>query len=293
MAVAVAAPAADAGSWPLHPIQGPHPVRAGILDLRGAEECGQIGVPLAAEARECHWHGGLDIVTDERTCNPQAPRGRCRRVYAVDAGRIWDRGRGACSHVRIGRFGYGHVDGLRKIGRWIREGQPIGWTCKGNYHVHLTEFAQVRKPAGVRLNPLRPGGPLDNFNDADTEAPLLLDFRYVAGELWGRIEDPVPAYRLDGLERFADHLHPYSVSVDGAVVLHARRVPPNGLWPWDVYAPANYRNATARACAAAEEDTSCSGERWWRLGYHDPGATVTVRAVDAAGNAAETLVEVK
>lgn len=85
---AVTAPAADA-AWPLHPRQGPHPVRAGVLDPVGHASCFAEGVALPVEERHCHAHGGVDVVVDERRCAPRAPRGMCRRVYAIESGRVW------------------------------------------------------------------------------------------------------------------------------------------------------------------------------------------------------------
>jgi hypothetical protein len=79
------------------------------------------------------------------------------------------------------------------------------------------------------------------------------------------------------------------VSVNGRLLWSARRAVVKGA-PWGVTAPPSYRNRTAPECGADAEAVSCTGERWWRLGYHEPGAAVTVRAVDSAGNVAETVV---
>lgn len=96
--------------------------------------------------------------------------------------------------------------------------------------------------------------------------------------------------RLGGLERLGDRLHPYNLAVNGRMLWTARRVAGTAD-VWAIYAPPAFQEPEAAPeCGADTEAVECSGQRWFRLGHHEPGAAVTVRAVDAAGNVAETVV---
>ena len=65
------------------------------------------------------------------------------------------RSRRACSSPRpsesadprAGHFGYGHIDAVVLTGERSTPGQHIGWTCKDDWHVHLSEFASRRTAA--------------------------------------------------------------------------------------------------------------------------------------------------
>ena len=48
--------------------------------------------------------------------------------------------RGTRGSARIGHFGYGHIDALVQAGDTVVAGQHIGWTCRGDWHLHLSEF---------------------------------------------------------------------------------------------------------------------------------------------------------
>jgi len=89
-------------------------------------------------------------------------------------------------NVRIGHFGYGHVDARVKKGDRVRPGQFIGWTTKDSWHVHLTEFFFPGDGRRLLINPLRPGGKLRPY--VDTAPPIIHDVRFYtpATPTWGR-----------------------------------------------------------------------------------------------------------
>ena len=89
-----------------------------------------------------------------------------------------------------------------KRGDRVRAGQFIGWTTKGSWHVHLTEFHTTADGTTVLLNPLRPGGKLRPY--ADTAPPVIHDVRFYtpATPTWGRrvtgvAQMPAAGKRLD------------------------------------------------------------------------------------------------
>lgn len=127
--------------WPLRPFHRPHPLRAGLNELR----------PRSL-------HVGIDIQS----------RGRVR-VYALQGGWAHISARGTVDvRVRVGAYEYWHV------GPAVREGQRVfayrtvlGWILPGFKHVHLSE-----RLGGLYLNPLRPGGRvLAPWRDA--EGPVI------------------------------------------------------------------------------------------------------------------------
>ena len=66
--------------------------------------------------------------------------GRTHRVYAIEGGVVEQATPpGVCGNVRVGHFGYGHVDARVEVGERVRAGQLIGWTCQGWWHLHVTE----------------------------------------------------------------------------------------------------------------------------------------------------------
>ena len=68
----------------------------------------------------------------------------------------------------------------------MKAGQFIGWTTKGSWHVHLTEFFFPGDGRRLLINPLRPGGKLRPY--VDTAPPIIHDVRFFtpATPTWGR-----------------------------------------------------------------------------------------------------------
>ena len=134
--------------WPVRPHNRQHPVRGSFLDPRPDPDLGAV------------YHTGVDIAVRDDRPEAGAPRDRTHRVYAIESGVVEHATPpGVCGNVRVGHFGYGHVDARVAAGDRVRAGQLIGWTCRGWWHLHLTEWAV----AGGRrqlVNPLRPAGKL-------------------------------------------------------------------------------------------------------------------------------------
>jgi hypothetical protein len=168
--------------WPVAPVDQEHPVRAGFMDPRYGG-----------------YHAGVDVTVRDDLPEQGAPEGRTHRVYAVDGGVVaYDPAatadRGCASRVvSVGHFSYGHVDpvGVVEPGQFVTPGQQIGWTCAGQWHVHLTEW-QVVDGRLVRVNPLRPGGKLSPYSD--TAPPIIHDIRFFE----------LPQWSLDRLMPWAD-----------------------------------------------------------------------------------------
>lgn len=153
--------------WPVAPVHDQHPIR-GSLD----------------DPRPSGYHIGLDIgVRDDRP-EPGAPPGRSHRVYAVEGGTV-TLAPGVASVgcvnriVRIGHFAYWHADPVGTVtpGQRVLPGQQIGWTCKGLWHVHLSEWVKV---GAVRtwIDPLHRGGKVAPF--VDTAGPAIRSIRFFA-----------------------------------------------------------------------------------------------------------------
>ena len=82
--------------------------------------------------------------------------------------------------VRIGHFTYGHVLPVVELGQVVKPGQLIGWTTKGEWHLHLSEW---RFPGGtpnqnrqIQVNPLDPEGKIAPYRD--TAAPVIREIRF-------------------------------------------------------------------------------------------------------------------
>jgi murein DD-endopeptidase MepM/ murein hydrolase activator NlpD len=153
--------------WPVRPLHRQHPVRGSFLDPRAGG-----------------FHFGIDInVRDDRP-ERGAPRGRTHRVYAVEGGTVYNLidGVSPCSlrRVWVGHFAYYHVDAVVSSGQHVSAGQMIGWTCRGEWHVHLSELTA----GGALVNPLHPGGKLRPYTD--TKRPVIHAFRFFrrAPPLW-------------------------------------------------------------------------------------------------------------
>jgi len=134
--------------WPVRPHDRQHPIRGSFLDPRPDPELGAI------------YHDGIDVAVRDDRPERGAPAGRTHRVYAIEGGPVFlATPRGARGVARIGHFGYGHIDPVVQMGETVAPGQHIGWTCMGDWHLHLSEFVFTSGPSLV-VNPLRPGGKL-------------------------------------------------------------------------------------------------------------------------------------
>ena len=151
--------------WPVKPQSRQHPIRGSFLDPRPDPDKGAI------------YHDGVDVsVRDDR---PE--RGRAAEAHAPG---LRDRGRpcvtsrrrkGQRGFVHAGHFGYGHIDPVVSTGETVFPGQHIGWTCEGDWHVHLSEFVFTTGP-NISVNPLRPGGKVHPY--VDTAPPDIHEIRF-------------------------------------------------------------------------------------------------------------------
>jgi hypothetical protein len=155
--------------WPLAPVDQQHPLRVSFLDPREPSEQG-------------NYHIGIDISARDDQPEPGAPAGRSHRVYAIEGGvAVVPAGQAAVGCVNrlvtVGHFQYWHTDTIGTItnGASISPGQQIGWTCKGLWHVHLSEIQTVD---GVEtyVNPLHAGMKLEPY--VDTAAPTIHAIRF-------------------------------------------------------------------------------------------------------------------
>ena len=279
--------------WPVRPHRRQHPIRGSFLDPRPDPELGAI------------YHDGVDIaVRDDR---PEAghPPGRTHRVFAIEGGQVrFATPRGRRGFVHIGHFGYGHVDPVVGTGEIVAPGQHIAWTCKDDWHVHLTEFV-LTAGEPIRINPLRPDGKLRPF--VDTAPPVIRELRFhaLARPKWGRRPETTvarlpPAGRRVARDRlagrvdlrvrasdpqsfsgwFADlpHLkaphHPFRLAVsifhEGSGRLVRRResfrAEPVLDPPADLhFAPGTEQNLPARGCMRRHADLRCDGIYWFRV----------------------------
>jgi hypothetical protein len=264
--VALAGASPVSAAWPIAPTDKQHPVRGGFLDPRWSPKKGAW-----------IYHPGIDVaVREDRPTS--APRGFVRRVFAIAPGRVVrttvTRGH-RCGRVRIGRVTYGHIGRLQVgVGDDVRAGRWIAWSCRGAWHVHITEFDRFN----TKVNPFRPGGILRPR--ADTAAPEIRQVRVMDGELHARIEDP-QSFRgwFDALPRLYNDLPPYRIALDGTTIWVFAYVP---AVPFDeVYAPGTYRNKPASTCVATPGP--CAGQHWYRLGEAVAGTHV-LEAWDGNGN---------
>jgi hypothetical protein len=281
--------------WPLWPQHEQHPVRSAFLDPR-----------RPSDSRLGAYHFGIDISVDDARPAPWAPRGFSHQVYAIESGEAADvlgaPRHGACSsrRVSIGHFDYWHVSPVVKPGEHVEAGAVIGWSCLGEWHVHLAEWADV---GGQRIwiNPLHVGGKIAPYTE--TAAPVVRLLRFFAAtppaskpqaglagfdgstlvspdRLHGRVElraeigDPQSYWGFIARHpRWETLVHPYRVVVTvrsqrtHAVVLHRVAFVSGQLpsAPYGVhYAPGTVQSLTIPQCRAAPSGTSCSGTYWFR-----------------------------
>jgi murein DD-endopeptidase MepM/ murein hydrolase activator NlpD len=156
--------------WPIAPTHREHPVRGSFLDPRGLDDTGLSG-----------YHFGIDISVDDGRPEAGAIKDFSHRVYAVESG-VVDQPANNRTHpcldrrLEIGHFDYWHVSPTVRQGQRITAGEQIGWSCRGVWHVHLSEWQRYR---GVRVwvNPLHRGGRLVPYTD--TALPVVNTLLFV------------------------------------------------------------------------------------------------------------------
>lgn len=134
------------GTWPVAPVTYQHPVRNAFMD-----------------ARETNYHHGVDVYIDDGHPDPSAAPWASHRVFAVRSGSVGAVMRrstsrpSSCSEnvLAVGSQIYYHVVATVGDGQPVMRGQQIGWSCRGRWHVHLTDgFGSSPR------NPVRPGAGL-------------------------------------------------------------------------------------------------------------------------------------
>jgi hypothetical protein len=279
--------------WPVAPVHGQHPIRGSFIDPRGQDENGLAG-----------YHFGIDVNVDDRHPEPGAGPGLSHRVYAVDGGTalVVYGAPHSCPNRRleVGHFAYWHVSPVVATGTRIKPGQLIGWTCLGQWHVHLSEWRNV---GGRRiwLNPLRPGGKIAPY--LDTEPPIVSAMRFYAPPThpWrpsidlkgGDTAAPLSPTRLHGQVELRAEIedgqsfwgfmaqhpnwetphHPYRVAVEirshatGAVVMQRITFQSDEYpsTPYLVhYAPGTVQNGSMDECIHNPPTQPCAGTYWFR-----------------------------
>jgi hypothetical protein len=271
-----------------------HPIRGSFLDPRGRDENGLAG-----------YHFGIDVNVDDRHPEPGAPPGLSHRVYAVDGGVAWvvhGVAGNSCPNRRleVGHFSYWHVSAAVANGMRIKPGQLIGWTCLGQWHVHVSEWRRVGSKR-VWLNPLRHGGKIAPY--ADTEPPIVSAMRFYTPPThpWdpdislkgGDTAAPLTPTHLHGLVDLRAEIedgqsfwgfmarhpswetphHPYRVAVDirsqktGKVVLQRITFQSDEYpsTPYLVhYAPGTVQNGSMDECVHNPPSQPCAGTYWFR-----------------------------
>jgi hypothetical protein len=176
--------------WPVAPLHGPHTIRGGFLDPRGLSG----------------YHFGIDIAVDDQHPAAGAPVIGSQPVYAVEGGSVQalhlpEAGPTDCNSERleIAHFSYWHIVSTVTLHQRIVAGQQIGWTCRGEGHLHLSEWTRWQGRL-IWVNPLHAGGKL--IPDGRNLPPRLLDVWLVrpSPARWcpaGSLSDPDGATTLD------------------------------------------------------------------------------------------------
>jgi len=279
--------------WPVRPHNRQHPIRGSFLDPRPDPELGAI------------YHEGVDVaVRDDRPENG-APPNRTHRVYAIEGGPVhFATPRGSRGLAQVGHFGYGHIDPAVSTGEIVTPGQHVGWTCRDDWHVHLSEFI-FTSGGKITVNPLRPGGKLEPY--VDTSPPVIREIRFYtpASPAWGRrpttsaarlppagrrlqrdaLSGPVDVrVRADDPQSFSGwfsdlpHLaaphHPFRLAVTivdletGRMVRRREAFRAEQLLDQPAgrhFAPGTEQNLPARGCVRRHGELSCNGSYWFRL----------------------------
>ena len=280
--------------WPVRPSAVQHPVRGSFLDPRGPDDDALSG-----------YHFGIDVSVDDEHPEPGAPRGLTHRVYALESGVVREPvldQRRKCGNRRldVGHFAYWHVSPVVREGQRVRAGEQIGWTCRGDWHVHVSEW-QLFQGVRVWVNPLHAGSRIAPYTD--TTPPVVGALRFVTppAHPWQPATNlaqpdssrPLPANGLHGLvelrARIGDpqsylgflarnpawptQFHPYRLSVEirdartGAIVLRRVSFQSDQLpqTPYLVhYAPGTVEDDNMLECVGPPQLARCAGVYWFR-----------------------------
>jgi hypothetical protein len=280
--------------WPVLPIHRQHPIRGAFLDPRGNDENGLAG-----------YHFGIDVNVDDGHPDPGAPAGLSHRVFALEGGFARVRpGEAAlpCAYrrVEVAHFSYWHVSPIVADWQRIAPGQQIGWTCLGQWHVHLSEWARMHRKL-FWVNPLHRGGKIAPY--VDTQPPVVDALRFVAPApapwhphldlTWPDGASPLAPSHLHGLVELRAEIgdgqsfwgflerhptwktmhHPYRVAVritaldTSAIVLERVSFQADQLpdTPYLVhYAPGTVQNGSVDECIQSPDNGTCAGVSWFR-----------------------------
>jgi hypothetical protein len=280
--------------WPVRPLSLEHPVRGSFLDPRGPDDDAMSG-----------YHFGVDVNVDDQHPDPRAPKGLSHAVYALDTGVVSEPVadlKRRCGNRRLdaGHFSYWHVSPIVHPGQYVRAGQQIGWTCIGDWHVHISEWQFFRR-ARVWVNPLHAGGRVVPYVDAAAPVVAALVFVTPPARPWtpgtGLVQPDsstvLPATRLHGKvevraqigdpQSFFGFLSqnpawptqftPYRVTVDvrdgrtgkkvlSRVSFQADQLPQT---PYLVhYAPGTVEADNMLECVGPPQLAACAGTYWFR-----------------------------
>jgi hypothetical protein len=279
--------------WPVSPRNRQHPIRGSFLDPRPDPERGAV------------YHEGVDIAVRDDRRERGAPTGRTHRVYAIEGGPVFfATPHGVRGFAHIGHFGYGHIDTRVLTGETVVPGQHVGWTCAGDWHVHLSESVFAGETR-ILVNPLRRGGKLHPY--VDRAAPAIREIRFYtpATPAWGRRPStsvarlPPAGRRLDRdalfgrvdvrvrvsdpqsfigwfeeLPHLAAPHHPFRIAVTITHVGTGKTVRRRevfraeqlpGLAAGRHYAPGTEQNLPASGCMNLHRSVRCDGVYWFRL----------------------------
>jgi hypothetical protein len=280
--------------WPVAPKNRQHPIRGSFLDPRPDPERGAI------------YHEGVDVAVRDDRPERGAPPGRTHRVYAIEGGPVsFATPRGMRGSAQIGHFGYGHIDAVVLTGEIVAPGQHIGWTCAGDWHVHLSEFVFAGDDGRVVVNPLRREGKLHPY--VDRAAPSIREIRFhaPATPAWGRrpntsvarlppagrrvardalsglvdvrirVSDPQSFLGwFEDLPQLAAPHHPFRLAVTIVHLATGRTVRRRevfwaeqlpGLPAGRHFAPGTEQNLPANGCMNVHRTIRCDGVYWFRL----------------------------
>jgi hypothetical protein len=280
--------------WPVKPRMQQHPIRGSFLDPRPDPQRGAV------------YHDGVDIAVRDDRPESGAPAGRTHRVYAVEGGPVFSAtARSVRGFAHIGHFGYGHIDALVLTGEIVTPGQHIGWTCQGDWHVHLSEFIFMGDGGRLTVNPLRPGGKLYPY--VDRAAPAIREIRFFtpATPAWKRRPNTSVARlppagrrlnrealfsRVDVRVRVSDPQtfigwfrelpwlaaphHPFRVAVTIVQLATGRVVRRREVFRAEQlldlpagrhFAPGTEQNLPANGCMSLHRSVRCDGVYWFRL----------------------------